>query len=217
MKELFKKNLRVSIAIHLGLLMLLIGVSWLGKRFSRRTIPETITVEIMSASPPPARSSAPPVARQSSYRPVPAARIRKSRRRVRRQRPVLRTPSSEELKKMLSANFPDLPEPRRQTAFSRSLPDWYYALVRQRLYEAWVEPPASEVPPGTTVRAVLIIRRDGTVTSSRIEQASGITLMDESVQQALMRIRHLEPLPPAYAGKDATISVDFVLSANDSL
>ncbi|HIE11301.1 MAG TPA: TonB C-terminal domain-containing protein, partial [Kiritimatiellae bacterium] len=85
------------------------------------------------------------------------------------------------------------------------------------LYEVWVEPPASEVPPGTTVRAVVKIRRDGTVTSSRIERRSGVALMDESVRRALTRLKHMEPLPPTYAGEEVAISVDFILSVGDSI
>ncbi|HIE10420.1 MAG TPA: hypothetical protein EYP62_02290, partial [Kiritimatiellae bacterium] len=142
MNELFKKGLRVSIAIHSVLLVLLIGVGWLGNLLSRRTIPETVTVAIMPA-PPPVRTAAPSPTPRTPYRPVPAARIRKSPRRIRRRRPTLRTPSAEELKEMLSENLSDLQETPQRTAFTRSLPDWYYALVRQRLYEVWVEPPAS--------------------------------------------------------------------------
>lgn len=84
---------------------------------------------------------------------------------------------------------------------------WYYALVQQKMYQAWQQP--SGAPKGLTAEATLFVERDGTVTSKSITRRSGNAAFDQSVQGALTATTRL-PAPPVDL-PDRTISIEFAL------
>jgi len=208
MKGLFRRSFRISLSFHVGLLLLLAAAGWWTGRRPPSSPPAVLMVDL---APP--RPAAPP--RERGYRPVPAHRIRRSTRKVRRRAERVRVPRADELRRILSEGLP--PTRTAETPLSAALPDWYYAAVKQRLYEAWAQPPGSEVPPGTRVRAILTVQRDGRVLEAKIAQPSGLRLMDDSVREALQATTSLDPLPSTYAGNRAIITVDFVMAASPSL
>lgn len=210
MKDLFRRNLWWSLSLHVAVVLLLLVIGWLGWHRSRRPVPALMVVDL--APPPPVVEPVSAVKEPAAPGPVPAAKIRKSTRKVVRRLPRIRTPTSEELREMLSQGLPEATR-RARAPLAQSLPQWYYAAVRQRLYELWQQPPASDVPPGARARAVVRIRRDGSVAEARLVQGSGLDLMDESVKRALQQVGRFDPLPPTYGDREATITVDFVLSS----
>jgi TonB family protein len=84
---------------------------------------------------------------------------------------------------------------------------WYYALVQQKMYQAWQQP--SSAPKGLTAEATIRVERDGTVSAKSITRRSGNAAFDQSVQTALATITTL-PIPPADL-PDRTISIEFSL------
>jgi protein TonB len=85
---------------------------------------------------------------------------------------------------------------------------WYVAAVRNRISSNWL---LSTVSPSiaTAPRVYLNfdITRDGTVTSVRITQSSGIPQVDRSALRAVLASNPLGPLPSDYAGDE--VSVEF--------
>ena len=70
----------------------------------------------------------------------------------------------------------------------------YGQVVKTYYDQAWIDPEdVSE--DAATVKVKVVIRRDGTVISDSIQQRSGLSALDKSVQNALDRVR-LRGLPP---------------------
>jgi TonB family protein len=88
---------------------------------------------------------------------------------------------------------------------------WYYAMVRQIMYEAWVQPSGLANAGNPTVTVTIRVQRDGTISTWDITRPSGNVLMDESVKRAVQSVRRLRPLPPQFIGGTRDITIQFEL------
>jgi TonB family protein len=88
---------------------------------------------------------------------------------------------------------------------------WYYAMVKQIMYEAWQQPSglANAGNPITTV--TIRVKRDGTISDWQMMRPSGSALMDESVKRAVQSVKRLKPLPPQFIGPSQDITIQFEL------
>ena len=86
---------------------------------------------------------------------------------------------------------------------------WYYAMVKQIMYEAWQQP-SNLANAGRPVAFVTIrVKRDGTITDWQMTRPSGNALMDESVKRAVQLVKRLKPLPPQFIGPSQDIEITF--------
>ncbi|RME93124.1 MAG: TonB family protein, partial [Verrucomicrobia bacterium] len=93
----------------------------------------------------------------------------------------------------------------------------YAAYVRMVYDRAWREPPASQVRAGATVKARIVIARDGTVVSAEIVRPSGDPALDRSVKEALDRVRNIgRPFPAGARDDRRTFILNFNLEARDT-
>lgn len=89
----------------------------------------------------------------------------------------------------------------------------YAGILREAVARKWntgdVDPRIRTAP---AVIVTFTIRRDGGVRDVRIQQRSGIPLLDTSAQRAIYDAAPFPPLPAEYEGSEATIEFWFQLS-----
>jgi len=215
------RNLKLSAIVHVGAVLAFCGFSF--ARFRRSPPPreELMFVQVQPQPPAPVPVVAPKPVPTPNPKPEPAPpkprrrrkRIQRSTNRVTRvlgqaapaPRPKL---SAEEIKSRLSAGTVSAGATARVDDF----PAWYYALVKQKMYDAWRQPSAHEVRPGLTARVLVQVRRDGSIVSRRLTGSSGNELMDRSVMTAVQSVGRLKELPREYSGPTKDIVIDFALT-----
>ncbi len=89
---------------------------------------------------------------------------------------------------------------------------WYYALVRQTMYEAWDQPSDLAGKAGLMTEVTVRVLRDGTVTQRSMTRPSGNSIMDDSVMKAVKRVTSLRALPPQFSGAYKDILIEFELA-----
>ena len=88
---------------------------------------------------------------------------------------------------------------------------WYYAMVKQIMYEAWQQP-SGLANAGNPIATVTIrVKRDGTISDWQLSRPSGNKIMDDSVRRAVQAVKRLKPLPPQFIGPSQDISIEFEL------
>ncbi len=88
---------------------------------------------------------------------------------------------------------------------------WYYAMVKQIMYEAWQQP-SGLANAGNPIASVTIrVKRDGTIADWQLVRPSGNKLMDDSVKRAVQAVKRLKPLPPQFIGPSQDITIQFEL------
>jgi len=90
----------------------------------------------------------------------------------------------------------------------------YGQVVKSYYDQAWIDPEdVSE--DAATVKVKVVIRRDGTVISDSIQQRSGLSALDKSVQNALdrVRLRGLPPFPEGAKESQRIYIINFNLKA----
>lgn len=87
---------------------------------------------------------------------------------------------------------------------------YYLLLVRNRVAENW-SPPAGLVTRGEPVKAVVyfVIDREGEVTGTRLETASGAEFFDRSALRAVVLSAPMPRLPLGYGGSELGIHFGF--------
>lgn len=90
--------------------------------------------------------------------------------------------------------------------------DWYLALVRKAMHDAWEQPGGLSASSGLRVVVEIRIARDGTILQRDVLRPSGHPLMDESVRRALQGLPRLPPLPDAYRGSTRDLQIAFELT-----
>ena len=91
---------------------------------------------------------------------------------------------------------------------------WYYALVRQIMYDAWEQPGSLSAAAGFSADVEIVVQRDGTITARRMQRPSGNALLDASVMKAVNAVSKLRPLPSSFIGGAHTIVITFELQKN---
>ena len=91
---------------------------------------------------------------------------------------------------------------------------YYLLLVRNRVTQNW-SPPTGLVTGGQPVRAVVYFRinRDGEVSATRMESASGVEFFDRSALRAAVLSAPMPPLPLGYAGSELGVHFGFEYAA----
>ena len=151
--------------------------------------------------------------------PKPKPKIQISTNRIARPKPPAPKPqakplTAEQLKQMLAGGKPVGPVgPVGPSGPVSDFPfDWYFALVRKAMYDAWEQPGGLSASAGLKVIVEVSVARDGTILKRDVIRTSGHPLMDESVSRALQAVPRLPPLPDAYRGKTRDIQIAFELT-----
>lgn len=89
----------------------------------------------------------------------------------------------------------------------------YRQFVRKCYNGAWKWAKQSESSNSrSTVKAKVVVNLDGSIASAQIVQPSGLAELDDSVQDALNRVRKIDKKPPSKASiKDRTFTITFNL------
>ena len=93
--------------------------------------------------------------------------------------------------------------------------NWYQAV--QSIYDAAWRDPADVTDELATVRVRVRVSRDGTVLADDIVKPSRIRALDESVREALDRVRSLRPLPESAKESERTFYINFNLKLKRQL
>lgn len=217
----FRHYLKLSTAVHLGLLVVMIVspllFSWRLRRKNKQfiqfvdltvAVPDIPSVKPAESIKPPAPEPPKPVSKD-----IPEPKIKKSTKKIKRPEPPKpKAPalSQEEIKKLLAAGakISDRTSiPADEFPFA-----WYFALVRQTMYDAWNQPSTLSASAGLTTEVTLRVLRDGTITQRKMTRASGNKLMDDSVMKAVEAVPKLRPLPPGFGGSSKDIVIEFELT-----
>ncbi len=86
----------------------------------------------------------------------------------------------------------------------------YYALVWQKIHDAWLVPPsmaASSYGYETVINITL--HRDGTITDMSVEKSSGNIYFDQTAIRAIKRSSPLAPFPPSWLQQSIEIGIKF--------
>lgn len=126
-------------------------------------------------------------------------------------KPQAKPPTAEELRRMLASGKP-LGPPGPVGPVSDFPFDWYFALVRKAMYDAWEQPGGLSASAGLKVIVEVRVARDGTVLKRDVIRPSGHPLMDESVNRAVQAVSRLPALPAEYRGGTRDIQIAFELT-----
>lgn len=224
MRAQFRRYLLASTATHIGIVLLLIVTSLILTFRQKRKPYEIMTfidveaalsapalqpVESIQVPEPPALEPPKDIPEATKKK---KAEIKKSEKRIKRTETPAKPPppnlTPEEIKKLLASGIKTSPtaQPMGTAEF-----DWYMALVRQTMYDAWAQP--SELA-GRGLMTVVSIRvsRDGAVSGREMVKSSGNSVMDESVMRAVRSVSRLKSLPAQYAGPYKDITIEFELT-----
>ncbi|NCC53051.1 MAG: TonB family protein [Spartobacteria bacterium] len=225
-----KRNFWVSTAVHCGILLLIILVPLIMNcRMRKKEKPREIITYIDFAAPSAAPAAAPEIPAPPVVEPPPAPppkrdipeppkekkKIEISKKRVKRDEPAPPkkpdTPklSEEEIRKLLQMGAKPS---HTATATADDLPGWYYALVRQTMFEAWEQPGGLVATPGQIARIRITVERDGRITARKLVSSSGVQSIDDSAMAAVQRVPRLKALPASFPGKNKEITIDFELT-----
>lgn len=225
MESPFLRSLKISTLVHFGLVLVLIIAPIVFNRRLQKQRKEIVTFvdfTVALPEPPPVtpvKDIKPPEPPKPKVEPPknvvpetvkPKPKIERSTNRVVRTPPKPAAPplSPEQIKKLLAAGA--------RISDRTSIPAdvesgaWYYATVRQIMYDAWAQPGAS-VPPGTSAQVEVRVLRDGTITRRTMVRPSGNAVMDRSVMQAVEAVSKLPALPASWSGPSRDITIEFVL------
>lgn len=187
------------------------------RRFESITVYTVPDVALVAPEPAPAAPTppAPPPPKLSDDIPEtpPKPKVQVSRVKVTRPAPAppRPPPTAEELRRMLAAGKPLAPATPGDVR-GVTPPDWYLALVRKALYDAWDQPGGLRPDAGLRVIAQIRIARDGTVLRAEAIRLSGHSILDASVERALRAVRKLPPLPDSFPGPHRDLQIAFELT-----
>ncbi|HAV65531.1 MAG TPA: hypothetical protein DCY13_24545, partial [Verrucomicrobiales bacterium] len=89
----------------------------------------------------------------------------------------------------------------------------YDAWVKKVYWDAWRPP--TDVPAGdSTVTVKVVIRADGSIESSTLVDASGVSKLDANIRQLLARVKTIgKPFPDGARESKRTYTIEFNLKA----
>jgi len=241
MSRTFRHYLRVSAIWHAVIILLLIVVplilNWRARRKPRELItfidlqvalpspPEVKPVEKIQAPPTPPKPPdkiptpvplPPPVKTDipEPEQPKPKPKVEVSKVRVKREAPPPPKPktpplSEEEIKRLLAAGAKISDRTTIPTEVQPS--SWYYALVKQTMYDAWIQPGELSAKAGLAATVAITVQKDGTITARRMVAGSGNRVMDDSVMKAVNAVMKLKPLPEQFGAGPKDIVIEFEL------
>lgn len=215
-----------SVAAHTGIILSLVLFPLIMNCRMRKKPAEIITyVDLQTLTvPPPEPAPETPVAEPEKPpppeppkdipepEPVKKKKIEVSKKKIKREEmpPPREKPklTPEEIKKLLAEGAKISSEPVPDLA----LPAWYFALVRQTMYDHWNQPGELAGAVGMMTRMQFRISRDGSISRVRMIRSSGSKVMDDSVMAAINSVSRLKELPPSYPEPFYDAIVDFELT-----
>ena len=225
----FRHSLKLSAIVHGVLLLALIIAPMIFNWRLRKKRKEIITMVDLTIPMPEIPSPTPEVKQPEPAQKVPEPPkpktdipepekkpkhvVQKSEKKVKRPPPPKpKTPqlSPEEIRKLLAAGA--------KLSDKLSVPTdefpaaWYYALVRQTMYDAWNQPSSLAGQSGLTAEVTIRVLRDGRITEREMTRSSGNSIMDDSVMQAVRAVTQLRALPPQFPGNSYEITIEFELT-----
>jgi TonB family protein len=221
MNQLLQKSVKVSAIVHVSVVVVLVLVPLiLNWRERRKTPHEIVTyIDIQAALPEPAQVV--PVEEIKVPEPpkdIPEPpkkkkkKIEKSKKKIKREaekKPKQPQLTPEEIKKLLDAGV----KPTQTSQVKADdLPAWYYALVKQTMYDVWDQPSGLSATAGLMATVSIRVERSGRITRRSMIKKSGDSAMDASVMKAVNLVSQLKSLPPSFRGKYKDITVYFELT-----
>jgi periplasmic protein TonB len=110
--------------------------------------------------------------------------------------------------KMSSGTVVEMPEGPGGAAFIN-----YTEYIWSKYYQAWQTPEDRNI--STPVRVEIVVARDGRVISANIIGRSGDSVLDNSVRQALDRVRKLPAFPETSKDMQRTFKISFSLNVKN--
>jgi len=232
----FTRNLGYSVAAHAALIVVLLVVS-LARGCAWRTKPKEIALFMDLAELPPQPVVAEPQPKppepkpeppqpediREPVKPKPKPPPPKTNQVAKTETPKPKPPAPSkppppkltqaQIAKLLAQGMPlSAPGAASGAAGDPSQFGWYYAMVKQAMYEAWSQPGGLSVAPGQTTVVEIRVERSGAVTRRRLVKSSGNRALDDSVMQAVESVRSLKPLPQGLGGMYKDITIEFELT-----
>ncbi len=145
---------------------------------------------------------------------VEVSKVKVPRPNIQPAPPKSKPLTAEQLRKLLASGKPVGPiGPVGPVGPVSDFPfDWYFALVRKAMYDAWEQPGGLSASAGLKVIVEVRVARDGSILKRDVIRTSGHPLMDASVIRALQTVPRLQPLPDAYRGGTRDIQIAFELT-----
>lgn len=222
MDRRFRKSLKISSVAHLSLILGVILAPLIANWYFRRQRRDIVVIDLTVALPDiPAEAVAEAAAQPPAPEPPkdipeeikPKPKVQKSTKRVTREPPKPDKPklTPEEIRKLLAAGAKISD---RTSVPTGSFPEaWYYALVKQTMYDAWNQPSGPAVSAGLRTIVLIRVEKNGAVTRRSLVRTSGNALMDDSVMKAVQSVSKLRPLPEEWGVSSKDIDITFDLSA----
>jgi TonB family protein len=88
--------------------------------------------------------------------------------------------------------------------------NYYLEVVRAKVAQAWVVPQGS-ASRGRRIESTIRFRilRDGSVSESRVEEPSGLSIYDQAALRAVSNVRRFPPLPQEFGGEFLVVHFQF--------
>ena len=234
-REFQRRSLKVSLALHGLVLVLMVGLPLVLRACDRKRPNEKLMfVEFtVSIPPPPApetleppKPAEPPkpdpddiqevekkpVAKPKPPEPPkPPKDIRQTNRVVRKGPPPKDKPlSAPEIERLLKMGA--------RIGETTSIPDdnqlalaAYFNHVHERMYAVWQQPSQLKSLPGLSADVRITVAPDGRITGRTRTRSSGNGLMDDSVMQAVNAVKALKALPAGFR-KPVDIEITFEIA-----
>ena len=234
-REFQRQSLKISLALHGAVLLLLVILPWLFRACERKRPPEKLMfVEFTVSVPaPPAPETpeppkpAPPepkdeireVEKKPESKPKPPEPPKPLPKDIRQTNRVVRRDAPPPKDKPLSeAEIARLLKMGARISDTTSIPDdsqlalgAYYNHVHERMYAVWQQPTALKNLPGLSADVRITVAPDGRITGRSMTRRSGNDLMDDSVMQAVNSVKALRQLPAGHR-RPVDILVTFEIS-----
>lgn len=223
MSRITRKAFWWSFAAHVAVILSLIVFPAIMNFRMRKKPAEIITyVDLQNLTVPVAAPEAPAVQPEPpppeppkdipDPAPVKKKKIEISKKKIKREdAPAPKKPelTPEEIRKLLAAGA----KPSSLPGPELDLPVWYFALVRQTMYDHWSQPGELAGAAGLMTRVLFRIHRDGSISRISMVRSSGNKVMDDSVMAAVNSVKKLKELPSTYRDAHYDATVDFELTA----
>jgi protein TonB len=221
-----RSSLLISLAIHL--FITLIAINWVSFREVKFVPREVYAVEIVTPAElpreQPKQEAQKPKVEQSKVEqpppepepeeemppPPPKPKKPKPKKKPRREVPTTQLEKTRQPEESPEEQVEPAPETGQMAFDAADFPFAHYiSRMRRKIAANWRVPEGSQ---GDERFCVIYFRvlRNGTVTSTMIEQSSGLFIFDQAAQRAVVQASPMPPLPNEY--RDEYLGVHFSFS-----
>ncbi|MBU4211570.1 MAG: TonB family protein [Kiritimatiellae bacterium] len=222
MKNVYLRNMMISVAVHVACVYVLIAFSLCSCHFRRPPKDLTFFVDFQPGPPPKPVDVPEPIPEPPKPKPTPNETSKKPKVKVstnlvrRAAAPVTKRPvkklSATQIRNMLGTAVASVGTPAGVPGSGTATPyGWYLAQVRAIMYDAWQQPSTLAGKRGLVTRVLVRVRQDGQIVQKKMVDTSGNGLMDTSVMTAVESVKYLPELPFGFGGAYKDITIDFEL------